>query len=251
MFTLKKKIDDLTSELLNNNNELMVLASEQDDLELLQIVASSLVQAANDLSIAKEYINSRIESDIAKKAKEISIEDVDSIKALADEFDKSDNEFLQKQASVLDQVLLNLGVVRTSQEVAKEAQDAEVDRIRERRRAEDREDDYGKATEEHKEDMMASEAADAFKDTVKEYRPLETSLSMRYCPDHPGTQMSRIADDTYQCSLDKKIYNWKEGFTSMKGNKVPGGDVARQTQSLGDRSLEQMHFSTRENKLNE
>jgi hypothetical protein len=74
-------------------------------------------------------------------------------------------------------------------------------------------------------------------------------LSTRYCPDHPGAQFARIADCVYQCELDKKMYNFKEGFETMKGNKIPGGTVSEQTRSLGDRALEQMHFATRESRL--
>jgi len=248
MYTLKQKLSALAAELLDHNNELMSLASETDDLELLQCVASSLAHAAASVTSASRFAEDKIKTDLIKRSKNVSVESVKEIQILADEFDKSGDEFLQKQASVLDQVLLNLGVARSSQEVAKKAEDAEVDRLRERRRSEDREEDYnGSARNQNQE--MASEAAKAINKSIKAYRPLETSLSTRYCPDHPGAQVSRVADDTYQCVLDKKIYNWKEGFSTMKGNKVSGGDVTNQTQTLGDRVHEQMHFTTRENKL--
>lgn len=247
MYTLKQKLDKLALELLDRDNELMVLASESDDIATLQAIASALVQAAAHIHIARNTVKFNIEQDIAKRAKNVTPENIKEIQILADEFDKSDDEFLRKQASVLDQVLLNLGVMRMDGEAYKAAEDTEVNRLREKRRAEDSEEDYSAYHKEQEE--MASEAAAAIKKSIKEFRPLESSLSTRYCPDHPGTSMARVADNTFQCSMDKKIYNWKEGFTTMKGNQVPGGEVSQQTQHLGDRALEQMHFSTREHRL--
>ncbi len=249
MYTLRQKLNKLATELENSDNELLVLASEEDDNELLQMIAHALLHSAKIMKIAGTYIDNRIEEDIAKQTADVTPESIKEIQILADEFDKSGDEFLQKQASVLDQVLLNLGVMRTDGEAYKAAEDTEVNRLREKRRAEDSEEDYSAYHKEQEE--MASEAAAAIKKSIKQFRPLESSLSTRCCPDHPGAQMSRVADETFQCVLDKKIYNWKDGFSTMKGNKIPGGEVSQQTQHLGDRALEQMHFSTRENRLAE
>jgi hypothetical protein len=62
--------------------------------------------------------------------------------------------------------------------------------------------------------------------------------------------MARIGEATYQCSLDKQVYNYQGGFKTMKGSTVPGGDVSGQTQALNDRPQEHMSFDTRESKLN-
>ena len=98
--------------------------------------------------------------------------------------------------------------------------------------------------------MKVADSIKAIDNSIKEYRPLEAPLSTRTCPDHPGAQIARVGEDTYQCSLDKKVYNYKGGFTTMKGNVIPGGDVSAQTQALGDRAIEHMSFDTRESKLN-
>jgi hypothetical protein len=88
-----------------------------------------------------------------------------------------------------------------------------------------------------KEAFKADEVAKVVDDNIKEYKPLETALKTRTCPDHPGAQMQRLSDDVYQCSLDKKTYDFKSGFTTMKGNKVPGGDVTLQTQFDNTRTM--------------
>jgi len=61
---------------------------------------------------------------------------------------------------------------------------------------------------------------------------LEAPLSTRYCPDHPGVQIARVGEHLWQCELDKKSYNFETGFELNNGSKVPGGDVAQQTQGL-------------------
>ena len=100
-------------------------------------------------------------------------------------------------------------------------------------------------------DVKATESAKAVSEYLnKTKRPLESPLSTRYCPDHPGTSVIRVGEDTYQCPLDKNVYNYNEGYTLMTGTKVPGGNVEEQTQAIGDRKLEQTNFSTRESTIN-
>jgi len=59
----------------------------------------------------------------------------------------------------------------------------------------------------------------------------EGAITTRYCPDHIGVQAIRVAERTYQCPLDGKVYNYEVGYTNYKGQKVPGGSVANQTPS--------------------
>ena len=59
--------------------------------------------------------------------------------------------------------------------------------------------------------------------------------------------MARIGDNVWQCDLDKKVYDYANGYTDEKGNKVPGGDVANQTK-LDNTSSYQM-FDTRPERL--
>jgi len=83
----------------------------------------------------------------------------------------------------------------------------------------------------------AHEVADYFDKMAEEVLnkvPAETSLSTRYCPDHIGVQTFRVYNNTYQCPLDGKIYNYENGFTDYKGHVTPGGSVANQTEFTFD-----------------
>lgn len=156
---------------------------------------------------------------------------------IASELDKTGDPILVRQASVLDEILLTIGVDAVTYAKAKGAQDQEIERIKSKQL-----------------NSLAADPkyiADGQKaiEKIKEYRPMEANLSTRTCPDHPGAQMARVGDNTFQCSLDKKIYNYQSGYTTLKGNSVPGGDVSNQTQALFDRPNEFTSFETRENKL--
>ena len=249
MFTLKNKLEALAKELLNPDNEILVLAEETNDGMVLGSVAVTLGTVAKNLKTLATELDNKIVEKIVDKTFDINEQSVIEIATLAEEFDASGDEFLQKQASVLDQVLLNMGVKMTGNDVSKLAQDKEVDKLREKYRTQSHEDSYDAPRQEHDRDILTTEALKAIKNSIKEYRPLETALSTRYCPDHPGVSAIRVGDYTYQCPLDKKVYPYKEGFTTMKGNVVPGTDVQNQTQGLGDRDLEGVSFSTREDKL--
>ena len=65
-------------------------------------------------------------------------------------------------------------------------------------------------------------------------RPIEKSLSTRYCPDHCGITTSRVGEGSYQCPLDGKVYNYQTGYVNYKGQQVPGGSVSEQTSSTSD-----------------
>ena len=79
--------------------------------------------------------------------------------------------------------------------------------------------------------IKVKDAKEAIKNSPfnKEYRIMEHELSTRTCPDHPGAQMGRVGEHMWQCAMDKKVYNYLTGYTTEKGEKVPGGDVAEQT----------------------
>lgn len=179
-----------------------------------------------------------------------NLELMDMLVTWATELDKTGDQELIKEASVIDEILLTLAAPRDAKEAFKLAEDKEIERLREKYRTEALEDSYKHPREELQKDLKTADAVKAIENSVKEYRPMEAPLSTRTCPDHPGAQMQRIGDTIYQCSLDKKVYNYRGGFTTMKGNKVPGGDVSEQTHSLGDRAFEHMSFDTRESKLN-
>jgi hypothetical protein len=51
------------------------------------------------------------------------------------------------------------------------------------------------------------------------------SLSIRHCPDHHGAQMARVAEGSFQCNIDGRIYNWNSGFKDYDGNIYPGASI--------------------------
>ncbi len=177
---------------------------------------------------------------------ELTPEILDEISAIASEFEASGDELLMKQASVLDEILLTLAAPKNAIYKYKMAEDAEVDRLREKVRSEATKKNFDDVQAELDEQNKVAETTKAIRDQVKDFRPLEAPLSTRSCPEHAGAQMSRIGDSTYQCSLDHKIYNYETGFTTMKGNKVPGGSVPNQTLYYGNREEGHQMFTTRE-----
>ena len=51
------------------------------------------------------------------------------------------------------------------------------------------------------------------------------SLSTRNCPDHHGAQMMRVAEGTFQCELDGRMYNWNQGFKDYSGNTFASAPI--------------------------
>jgi hypothetical protein len=227
-----------------HNHPAMIEADNTGNEDVIKTVATALAVAEQLFEHAISNINKVAE----RYDGQIEESDIDEIAALAEEFDQSGDEFLQKQASVLDQLLVNFSQISGSQ--AKKAEEDNIDKIRAKYREQSSEEVYKDTALELDKDLKSADVAKAVKEQVKEYRPLEAPLSTRTCPDHPGAQMSRMGDGIYQCSMDNKIYNYNEGFKTMKGNEVPGTSVAGQTQGLGERAIEQTSFSTREENLN-
>ncbi|TXG77351.1 hypothetical protein E6Q11_02930 [Candidatus Dojkabacteria bacterium] len=234
---------------------LSVFADDTDEPFLASIARGSLKVVEESLRSASETITKfKSRSDIGSVEDSleslVTPESLAEMVAIASEFDKSGDPLLMKQAAVLDEILLTIGAQRAAVAAAKRAQDEEIARLKaEAAKEENKKDPYTVAKKFHDKDNHVAEAQEAI-NKIKEYRPMEAPLNTRTCPDHPGAQMARIAEGTYQCSLDKGIYNYENGYTTMKGNKIPGGDVSNQTQSLYDRPNEFTSFETRESKLN-
>jgi len=55
-----------------------------------------------------------------------------------------------------------------------------------------------------------------------------TTMMTRQCPEHPGQQLSRLADNLRQCPLDGRTYDFVRGFTTEDGKKHNGGSVQAQ-----------------------
>lgn len=75
----------------------------------------------------------------------------------------------------------------------------------------------------------STDALAAFKLTRKAFQLFgPTTMVARQCPDHPGQQLSRVADNVRQCPLDGKVYDYTRGFTTEDGKKFNGGSVQAQ-----------------------
>lgn len=57
----------------------------------------------------------------------------------------------------------------------------------------------------------------------------KTTLHSRYCPDHSGVSLYRLADNVFQCPLDRAVYDYGKGFTTQDGKEHSGGNVADMT----------------------
>jgi hypothetical protein len=230
-----------TAELLNAmaawlespNNEALLLAEGNEDC--MKVVAESCVLAAALIKKAAEEVDGMepVESLITP-------ESIEELADLASAFDASGDPGLKKQASVLDELLLSIAAPPNAYAERKDLQDQRAEELK-KKYEQPREmlHDYNK--------IGVSEKAIEKSNMTKEYKILEAPLSSRYCPDHPGTQIARVGEHMWQCEMDKKTYNFETGFELNNGSKVPGGDVAQQTQGLNI----PFHaiFDTREGKL--
>ncbi len=227
-------LNAIASWLESPNNEAMLLAEHDDDS--LMATATVCLQAADALRKGAAEVDT-IEP---TEKPELSPEAIDHIVELATAFDMSDSEDLKKSASVLDELLLTIAAPPDSVNNFKRAEEQRLNDI--------------KKQYQNSKSGQTEKLADAEKDIksspyYKEYVPMEAPLSTRTCPDHAGAQMARVGDHMWQCSLDKKVYNYQAGYTNEKGEKVPGGDVSLQTEKM-DMSEPHSMFDTRDSRLN-
>lgn len=234
-------LNELSEKLTDPDHELIV-AAENSGEEVLSRVADALTSCACILKMAAEETKELEPS--------FTVEQLEEMAEVANAFDDSGDELLRKQASVMDEILLTIGAKKNSKSQFKAAYDAEIEKQRQKYRDQALEDNYTKVHAKQQKEIGAEEAKQAIDKKVKQFRPLEAPLSTRYSPDMPGVQMMRIGDNVYQCPITKKIYNFNAGFTTAKGNKIPGGSVENQSQQLGFRTPEHTNYSTRDGVLN-
>lgn len=231
---LSEKLLVIASWLEGAENELLVDA--ENDEACLDVIANALVAAADVLKTGANEV-SEIEPVVESL---ITPEALEEMAAVAQAFDESGDELLKKQASVLDEILLTFATPKGLIYKLKKAEDDRIEQLKKK---------YKEVKPQHDE---INKVSDALKDlekapVFKEYRPLEAPLSTRTCPDHPGALVARVGEHTWQCQMDQKVYNYDTGFTTMQGNKVPGGSVDQQTPNYHD--MGHMIFDTRESKL--
>lgn len=246
MDELSKKLEELSKELMDRDHDLLVMADKTDNPDVLKCVAFALLNASEALLSASKTVSALKKE--ASENKDPSEEALETLAALAGEFDKSEDPELVRQASVFDEILRTIGGKEAFQK-AKEAEAKKYEDLRKSEKEAER-DPWNFVKEEFDKQNSVAETQKAVKEQVKQYRPMEAPLQTRYCPDHPGAQMARVAEHVYQCSLDKAIYNYQAGYTTLKGNKVPGGDLSLQTVGLNDLPPDHVSFQTRESRLN-
>lgn len=220
----------VASWLEDSENDLIVNAEGND--ECLTAVASALVKAAEALKEGAEQVSEVEPAWTAEK--------LDELAAVAAAFDESGDELLRKQASVLDEILLTIAAPRGAQSEFREAIDDRIEQLKKKYKgSKEHQDEINKVSD----SIKAIEKSPVY----KQYRPLEQPLSTRYCPDHPGGLVVRVGEHTWQCVMDKKVYNFDTGFKTMQGNTVPGGSVDLQTPDHAEES--HSIFDTRDSKL--
>lgn len=207
MDKLNQEVEKLVQALKSPDNKLMVLASEEEDA-VLERVALACHMAAHFLKGA-----------ISRET--VGSEDVDNLALLAESLAESKDPEVLKMAASLDRSLIAL-----SQKTS---------------------DLYQENNDYYRNSIGAEKSIKAIKDKVKDYRPNEAPLKTRSCPEHPGNGLIRVSDNEYQCSLDKKIFDFKNGYTLAGSGKVPGGDVALQSH-VNDNRPNTMDFTTRESR---
>lgn len=227
-------LNAIASWLESPDNEALLL-SEYDDASM-EITAKACVEAAAALRKGAE----QVELTEPEHDSNLTEDSIEEIATLASAFDQSGDANLKRTASVLDQILLTIGTNSSALTKSKLA-------------AENRIEDLKKKYEELKNEPEAKKIADTKKAIeaspyMKRYRPMEHSLSTRYCPDHAGVPISRIGESFWQCSLDKKQYDFRNGYKNLKGESVPGGDVSNQDY-VGVPDSHSIFDDTRESRL--
>lgn len=206
----------MASWLENPNNEAFMLA--EYDEKCLDVVASSCLNAAKELRKAASQVD-----DIEPEQESLLTPGaLDELAEISAAFDASGDDGLMKQASVIDELLMTIAAAPGAFTTRQSYLDAEIDEARQKFLDRDR-----KPTRDEKKIADAEKAIEN-SGAFKNYRVLEAPLQSRSCPDHAGSPMARIAEATYQCSLDKKIYNFEAGYTLETGAVVPGSSVSNQ-----------------------
>jgi hypothetical protein len=204
-------LNTMASWLESPENEAVLLAEYNDDC--IKIVAESCIMAADCLRKAAE----QVETIEPPTESNITPENIESLANLAEALDSTNDPELKKQASLIDELLLTIAADPSEVKQRKEYDDARVaDLKRIYNKGKEKSDEWNKV------ESVAKEVSKTpmYQEVKIQTMPLKTRL----CPDHQS-QMFRIADDIFQCDLDGKQYNFREGFTLEDGRHFPGGGV--------------------------
>lgn len=228
--------------LENADNELFGLLEYSDDS--VNIAAKACVLAAAILKKAALDIQLVSGIEDTNKYEKDMVEAISDLKSIADSLDASGDDSLMKKASALDEILFTIVSNVEEQEEFKKSFARKIEEIKKHSYDLKHGNPVSPISNivsigapQSKENAAASEKKNS---SSKDLRPLQAPLSTRYCPDHPGEMLMRISDGVYQCMLDHKEYDFKSGFTTAKGNKVPGTSVENQTINNNDIAIKTM-----------
>lgn len=228
------KLKSVIGWLENPDNELVVSAEKSGDEIKLHLVASGLVEAAEALKLYADKIEQ-----IENAEPMVNEQTLDSLAEIAEEFDKDPE--LQSYASALDELLITIAAPKNWQEARQKLEDNRLDELKRKyHETKEKLDDKNKTAGVEK-DLEKS-------DKMKPVRVLSEPLDTRYCPDHPGAQILRIGERTFQCSMDGKVYSYLDGFEKLDGKKVPGSSVENQSSVLDNVIPQIFDFSTRQDR---
>lgn len=212
------------------------ISLEVKDGEKLAKVYENLTKAALLIQEAASLIES--------SSSDVHPEDIDEVGDLIEGLASSGVPDLAKKASVLENILLTIGASPNSSNT-KKAEAEEIESLKKKYKIS--KDLYAVSEEDKK---IKEEYIKDFKKKVKTYKPLEAALSTRHSPNMPGVSLIRIDDDVYQCPVTGDIFDYKNGFTTANGNKVPGSGVENQHQ-YDESDSGSMFLSTREQRLSD
>lgn len=236
--SLSKELKELVERMEKQAGDVLDLVEDPK-------LANEFIKIVAETSVKFEKLADRVDS--VDKISKLTEEDIDVLYAMAEEFDQSDDPILKKQASVLDEILLTLAAPKNALAEAAQKSEDEINKIIEKKRQERGDQAYNSAKEALDKANMVEEQRKAVNDQVKRYRPMEAPLQTRYNPDIPGESLMRLSDHVYQSPLTGKIYDYRAGYTTDKGNKIPGTAVEFQTPDLGSGQSGRAMFDTREN----
>lgn len=220
-------IKSTASWIENPDNEIFGLLEYDDDslniMARAAVIASAVLKkAAMDIQVISGV------ADTNKYEKDI-VDAMNELKVIADELDLSGDEKLMKKASVLDEILVTMASSVEAQENLKRNFEKKIAEIKARSKSNGSFSQIKTSTEARSNEKSGHEA-----------RPLEASLSTRYCPKCGGGMTFPTGEDEVTCTLCHAKVNYREGYTKPNGTRVPGTSADRQTEALKDVSIDGM-----------
>jgi len=218
--------DQIISYLENPENELMV--SAESESHRLDRVASLLVEASERIKQAKA-IACGLEDD-----EQTFIEALESLAAAYDTYGsmtKQASKINEEKRSVIDELLMTVAadptaILRAKIAATKKLKDLKEE-FRKNREAISVQKGLQKINRTDVAEKRVKDSGVTNEPTI--VSPMKYPRESRTCPEHAGALVARVGDGVWQCSLDKKVFDFNEGFTTITGEKVTGGSIASQS----------------------